>query len=115
EPAGRDSCLVGLQGIRYAWIPSIVYEDCRTLSPLGTSVFGQRLFGRRLRVLGLAPVAQELGEVVVPARGVARAFGHLPPAERLDTNDRPRRRARRPVGVHDPRLDLGEEPVQFVR
>src|SRR5438093_3452348 len=98
-----------------AGIPRIVYEDSRTLSPLGTSVFGQRLLGLRLRVLGFASFAEELGKVVGPAGGLARDAGHLPPAERLDANDRPRRRAGRAGGVRDPRPDLGEEPVHLGR
>src|SRR5437870_4464273 len=77
-----------------AGIPRIVYEDSRTLSPLGTSVFGQRLLGLCLRVLGFASFAQELGKVVGPAGELARDAGHLPPAERLDDEDRTSRRAR---------------------
>src|SRR5437667_10246654 len=98
-----------------AGIPRIVYEDSRTLSPLGTSVFGQRLLGLRLRVLGFASFAQELGKVVGPAGGLARDAGHLPVAERLDANDRPRRRAGRAVGVRDPGLGLGADAVQLGR
>src|SRR6266540_3091682 len=70
---------------------------------------------RASRVFRMALLPQELRQVVMAARRLARASGHLPAAERLDPDDGAGRGARGSVRVQDARLHLREEPPEVGR
>src|SRR3954447_11805688 len=61
--------------------------------------------------LGL--LAQELGQIVQAAAGLAGAAGALPPSEGLYAGPRARRRACAPVDVDDAGLDAVEEALDL--